>query len=98
MASDLTPIEDLDRNILNLCSRINAATYELLVLVREFDERVGWLKWGMQSCAEWLAWRCDLSMTTALEKVRAISSTSLIFNRQPIESTLIRIVLKPQII
>jgi hypothetical protein len=70
MATELTPIEELDRNILNLCSRINAATYELLVLVREFDERVGWLKWGMQSCAEWLAWRCDLSMTTALEKVR----------------------------
>ena len=70
MATELTPIEDLDRNILNLCRRINAATCELLVLVREFDERVGWLKWGMQNCAEWLAWRCDLSMTTATEKVR----------------------------
>ena len=67
---DLVPIEELDRNILTLCSRINAATYELLVLIREFDERAGWLKWGLQNCAEWLAWRCDLSMTTALEKVR----------------------------
>ena len=67
---DLTPIEDLDRNILNLCSRINVATYELLVLVREFDERGGFLQWGLQNCAEWLAWRCDLSMTTAREKVR----------------------------
>lgn len=63
-------IEELDQNILNLCTRINAATYELLVLVREFDERGGFLKWGLQNCAEWLAWRCDLSMTTALEKVR----------------------------
>ena len=69
-APDLTPIEDLDRNILNLCTRINVATYELLVLVREFDERVGFLQWGLQNCAEWLAWRCDLSMTTAREKVR----------------------------
>ena len=43
----LTPIEDLDRNILNLCTRINAATYELLVLIREFDERAGWLQWGL---------------------------------------------------
>jgi hypothetical protein len=68
--SDLTPIEDLDRNILNLCTHINAATYELLVLLREFDERAGFLQWGLQNCAEWLAWRCDLSMTTALEKVR----------------------------
>lgn len=70
MATELTPIEDLDRSILTLCSRINAATYDLLVLIREFDERVGWLKWGMKNCAEWLAWRCDVSMATAHEKVR----------------------------
>lgn len=70
MATELIPIEDLDRNILSLSQRINAATYELLVLIREFDERCGWLKWGLQNCAEWLAWRCDFSMTTALEKVR----------------------------
>ena len=70
MASDSASIEDLDRNILTLCNRINIATYELLVLIREFDERCGWLKWGMRNCAEWLAWRCDFSMTTSLEKVR----------------------------
>ena len=69
-AADLAPIEDLDRNIITLCKHINAATYELLVLIREFDERAGWLKWGLKNCAEWLAWRCDVSMTTALEKVR----------------------------
>jgi hypothetical protein len=63
-------VEELDRNILSLCTRINAATYELLVMIREFDERAGWLKWGLKNCAEWLAWRCDLSMTTAIEKVR----------------------------
>ncbi len=57
--SDLAPIEDLDRNIRTLCRHINAATYELLVLIREFDERAGWLKWGLKNCAEWLAWRCD---------------------------------------
>ena len=67
---ELTSIEDLDRNILNLCTRINAATCELLVLIREFDERAGWLQWGLSNCAEWLAWRCDLSTTTAFEKVR----------------------------
>ena len=70
MPSDLTPIEELDQNILTLCTRINAATYELLVMIREFDERVGWTQWGLDNCAEWLAWRCDLSMTTAREKVR----------------------------
>jgi len=65
-----TPIETLDRNILSLCSGINAATYELLVLIREFDERAGWLQWGLSSCAEWLAWRCDIRLTTAREKLR----------------------------
>lgn len=67
---DLLPIEDLDRKILNLCVSINIATYELLTTIREFDERVGWLKWGSHSCAEWLAWRCDISIATAREKVR----------------------------
>ena len=75
---DLVPIEDLDRNILSLCNRINAATYELLVLIREFDERAGWLKWGLDNCARWLAWRCDLSMTTALEKVRVAHALKLL--------------------
>jgi len=69
-SADLTPIEALDHNILTLCTRINAATYELLVMIREFDERAGFLQWGLSNCAEWLAWRCDLSMTTAREKVR----------------------------
>ena len=64
-SSDLTPIDELDRNILTLCTRINAATFELLTMIREFDERTGWLQWGLANCAEWLAWRCDLSMTTA---------------------------------
>ena len=34
-------IDELDRNIVSIVSRINAATYELLVLVRQFDERAG---------------------------------------------------------
>jgi hypothetical protein len=70
MPVDLTPIEELDQNILTLCTRINSATYELLIMIREFDERAGWTQWGFDNCAEWLAWHCDLSMTTAREKVR----------------------------
>jgi hypothetical protein len=70
MATDPTPIETLDQSILNLCARINVATYELLVMIREFDERGGCLKWGLGCTAKWLAWRCDLSMATAREKVR----------------------------
>ena len=66
----LLSIDELDRDIVNLSYRINAATYELLVLVREFDERAGWLQCGLSNCAEWLHWRCDLSMSAAREKVR----------------------------
>jgi 5-methylcytosine-specific restriction endonuclease McrA len=67
---DLLPIDDLDQAIVKLSARINAATYELLVLIRQFDERAGWLKWGLGNCAEWLHYRCDLSMNAAREKVR----------------------------
>jgi hypothetical protein len=31
-------IDDLDKSIVNLSARINGSTYELLVLIREFDE------------------------------------------------------------
>ncbi len=31
-------IDELDRAIVNLSARINASTYELLVMIREFDE------------------------------------------------------------
>ncbi|MGI9305277.1 MAG: DUF222 domain-containing protein [Gammaproteobacteria bacterium] len=63
-------IEELDQSIVNLCARINAANYELLTLVREFDERAGFLKWGLSTCTEWLHWRCDISLSAAREKVR----------------------------
>ncbi len=62
---NLVPIDDLDRAIVTLSARINAETYELLVLIREFDERAGWLKWGLGNCAEWLHYRCDFSMNAA---------------------------------
>jgi len=42
----------------------------MLVLIREFDDRCGWMKWGLRNCAEWLALRCQLSLSAALEKVR----------------------------
>ena len=63
-------IDELDAAICRLASRINAVNYELLVLVREFDDRMGWAKWGHSSCAEWLSWRCGISLSTAREKVR----------------------------
>ena len=71
-------IDDLDRSIVSLSTRINAATYELLVLIRQFDQRAGWLKWGFEHCADWLHWRCDLSLNAAREKVRVAHALKLL--------------------
>jgi len=75
---ELLPIDDLDREIVGLSTRINAATYELLVLIRQFDERAGWVRWGFENCTEWLHWRCDLSMNAAREKVRVAHALKLL--------------------
>ncbi|HEY5624763.1 MAG TPA: hypothetical protein VIV14_13455 [Gammaproteobacteria bacterium] len=45
-SQNLARVDELDQNILNLSTRINAATYELLVMIREFDERAGFLRWS----------------------------------------------------
>jgi Domain of unknown function (DUF222) len=63
-------IDELDAAICRLASRVNAVNYKLLVLVREFDDRLGWAKWSFPSCAEWLSWRCGISVSAAREKVR----------------------------
>ena len=58
----------LGNRIAELSARIQAATYELLVLIRQFDERGGWE--GFASCAPWLSWRIGLAPGAAREKVR----------------------------
>ena len=63
-------IDELDAEICTLARQLHAQTYRMLVLVREFDDRMGWAKWGLRNCAEWLAWRCGLSLSAAREKVR----------------------------
>jgi hypothetical protein len=72
-ADDLS-VDDLDRAIVKLAQQLNAETYRMLVLVRDFDARFGWAKWGCASCAEWLAWRCGLSPSAAREKVRTANA------------------------
>ena len=58
----------LGDRIAELSARIQAATYELLVLIRQFDERGGWD--GCVSCAQWLSWRAGLAPGAAREHVR----------------------------
>ncbi len=60
--------EALGDRIAELSARIQAATCELLVLIRQFDERGGWE--GFTSCAHWLSWRIGLAPGAAREHVR----------------------------
>jgi len=63
------PEERLGEEIATLAARIDAATYELLVLIRRFDVEEGW-NCGFLSCAQWLTWRIGLAPGAAREKVR----------------------------
>lgn len=66
-ARDLTVLED---EITELSAHLNAATYRLLTLIHEFDERHGWSGAGLKSCAHWLNWKCGVNLGAAREKVR----------------------------
>lgn len=61
--------ERLGDEIARLASHLHAATYRMLVLIREFDAGEGW-GGGFRSCAHWLSWRTGIGPGTAREKVR----------------------------
>ncbi|MCJ7558892.1 MAG: HNH endonuclease [Gammaproteobacteria bacterium] len=62
--------DKLGEQITELCGVIYAATYRLLVLIREFDEQGYWQSEGLCSCAHWLNFKCGIGMNAAREKVR----------------------------
>ena len=62
-------IDRLGNQIAEISAHIQAATYRLLVLIREFDARGGWDS-GFQSCAHWLNWRTGLDLGAARKKIR----------------------------
>ncbi|MFT7133302.1 MAG: hypothetical protein ACI81O_002016 [Cyclobacteriaceae bacterium] len=63
-------LDQLEGEIINLSQHINVIEYEFLVLIREFDIRQGWKAWLFNNCAEWLNFKCVMSLGTAREKVR----------------------------
>ena len=63
------PPRPLGEQIAALAARLHAATYDLLVLLREFDAAPGWNN-GFLSCAHWLHWRTGIDLGAAREKVR----------------------------
>jgi hypothetical protein len=64
-------VEVLGDRIARLTAHIAAATHELLVMIAEFDSLRGWQAGGHRSCAHWLAFRTQIDLGTAREKVRA---------------------------
>jgi hypothetical protein len=66
--------ETLGNEITELCGYIYAATYQLLVRIREFDENKLWSDVGICSCAHWLNYRCGIGMNAAREKVRVANA------------------------
>ena len=71
----------LGDRIAELSARIQAATWELLSLIRQFDERDGWA--GCTSCAEWLGWRTGLEPGAAREHVRVARALADLRRRPP---------------
>lgn len=69
--------EHLGDAIAELAARLHAATYELLVLLRQFDEACGW-NTGFRSCAHWLHWRTGIDLGAAREKVRVAKALSML--------------------
>ena len=66
---------DLDRlgdQIAELSARIDAATYELLCYLHQFNQQHGWE--GFRSCAHWLNWRTGLDLGAAREKLRVATA------------------------
>jgi len=78
LSPDTQTIDDLDAAICSLARRLHAETGRMLELVRDFDDRFGWMKWSFKSCAEWLAWRCQISVSAAREKVRTAQALRLL--------------------
>jgi hypothetical protein len=70
MHAEYVESERLGREITELCGHLYAATWRLLTLIREFDERGGWELPGLVSCAHWLNFKCGIGIHAAREKVR----------------------------
>lgn len=66
---DLTA-NDVESSIITLFGRLSTATFDLLVLIGEYDARGTWAARGALSCAAWLVATCDIEIVTARNYVR----------------------------
>ena len=65
-------LDRLGNRIAELSSRIDAAIYELLCYLHQFNRQYGWE--GFRSCAHWLNWRTGLDLGAAREKLRVAAA------------------------
>ena len=63
-------LNELTEELSELAAHIEAATYRLLLVIRELDKLGGWDDYTMPSLAHWLGWRIGLNLNAAREKVR----------------------------
>ena len=63
------PLERLEAQICELAGHLTAATCRFLVLLADFDARRGWASWEMNSCAQWLSWKCQMSAGVSAETI-----------------------------
>ena len=75
--ADAPSVDELDTAIVRLARQLSMDTYRMLMLVADFDDRFGWARWGFRTCADWLSYRCDLSLSAAREKVRTAHALRL---------------------
>ena len=63
-------LDRLETQITELWGYLNAATYQFLTLVAEFDRNEAYVRHGLPSTAHWLNWQCGIGMIAARAKVR----------------------------
>jgi hypothetical protein len=66
--------DHLANQITELSGYLYAGTYQLLEMIRQFDEDKLWELDGICSCAHWLNWKCGTGMNAAREKVRVANA------------------------
>jgi hypothetical protein len=72
-AMDMTT-QRLEAELTTVAAALGSKTYDLLVLVGEYDHRDAHLAWGHLSCVAWLADLCDIERSTAASYVRVARS------------------------
>lgn len=68
------PTTLVEAELVDLSKRLSAGSYEVLVLVGDYEARGVWALHGSFSCAAWLADPCEIKSSTAHKQVRVARS------------------------